>query len=70
MAVLISTYWNVNMGWTPILDNLYYVLISTYWNVNTLYFLLIRFLQQSFNLNLLECKFKSYADLSAIRGEF
>ena len=53
--VLISTYWNVNYSDTSCSYILSFVLISTYWNVNTR-IAIATGLENSFNLNLLECK--------------
>ena len=56
MSVLISTYWNVNVG--AVLHSLFRfpVLISTYWNVNIVNGISMSSRIQRFNLNLLECK--------------
>ena len=56
LSVLISTYWNVNQGCGPQRCRPQLVLISTYWNVNLLDDYSQRLSQESFNLNLLECK--------------
>ena len=41
MIVLISTYWNVNLGLTSDDEIKTAVLISTYWNVNAVGFCLL-----------------------------
>ena len=53
--VLISTYWNVNTTNDTFSNAYAVVLISTYWNVNTR-IAIATGLENSFNLNLLECK--------------
>ena len=57
--VLISTYWNVNYNIFGAFGHNIFVLISTYWNVNIDFFDFI-IAASGFNLNLLECKYKTF----------
>ncbi len=60
--VLISTYWNVNTSRSSENGIQEVVLISTYWNVNERLAKAAEAVPESFNLNLLECKFEKVAD--------